>query len=452
MPRFKQPAPPPPPLTPKLKTPMKMTRKDSGNLSLVAAFDDLMRNSSVFHEGAEKQFLIFVKNAKDWQNKWRVAENERQRLKMLLNEREKELSARELKIKQAQQLVNREMKERERVENERDNLQRQWAQLQDIVNGPDGSSKINNETLEKIRRIQSPANSIQRVQRTPSAKRNYYAHQENMGALIEQSAESLLDASELSFDDSREDILEAPSCAGQVQKRRSSIKKTRRSHSMGGDKLVATASVTLRANGHAECDAKIIETPQLKELVKRKRESREYHKTPIMTPGVHRTTSNAGSVPHRPHRFQTKKKFGSTNCDVCQQRIKFQKEHYVCSDCGLACHLDCKRDIATSCILRGMTRTPTNKGGHYLADFAPIVPPMIPPTVEICIEEINKRGLKEAGLYRLSGSIKESENLEEKLTYGKGAIPDLSKHEIHTVTSALKKFLRSCKEPVIPLR
>lgn len=138
MPRFKQPAPPPP-TTPssKLRTPLKsMSRKNSGgsNLSLVAAFDDLMRNSAVFHSGAEKEFLILVKSAKEWQNKWRDAEGERQRLKMLLKEREKELSSRDLKIKQAREMVNLEMKERQRIEQERDNLQKQWGALADLVN------------------------------------------------------------------------------------------------------------------------------------------------------------------------------------------------------------------------------------------------------------------------------------------------------------------------------
>ena len=100
---FKRPAPQPP-LTPatKLKTPMKATsRKDSGsNLSLVASFDDLMRNSAVFHDGAEKQFLVFVKNAIDWKKKWQYAESERQRLSIVLNDREKELASKDQKIKQ----------------------------------------------------------------------------------------------------------------------------------------------------------------------------------------------------------------------------------------------------------------------------------------------------------------------------------------------------------------
>ena len=68
-----------------------------------------------------------------------------------------------------------------------------------MING--GNSQINNATLESIRKNYSPAPSI-RVQRTASAKRNFYQpHDNKMEALVETSAQSLLDASDLSFDD-----------------------------------------------------------------------------------------------------------------------------------------------------------------------------------------------------------------------------------------------------------
>ena len=124
---YKTKAPAPAPPTPTFKTPMKVPKKKSStsDLSMVAAFDDLMRNGSIFHDGAEKQFLVFVKNAGEWQKRWQRAEAERQRLNMLLNEREKELSVKDQKIKQAREMVNIEMRERQRVESEKENLQRQ---------------------------------------------------------------------------------------------------------------------------------------------------------------------------------------------------------------------------------------------------------------------------------------------------------------------------------------
>ena len=114
--------------------------------------------------------------------------------------------------------------------------------------------------------------------------------------------------------------------------------------------------------------------------------------------------------------------------------------------------MECKLELATPCLRGGITRTPTNKGGNYLADYAPVARPMVPALLEFCMEEVIKRGVKEVGIYRIAGSEGESKELMEKILHGKGPMPDLSKYEIHTVTSCVKKFLRSLKEPVIPLR
>ena len=255
---YKTKAPAPAPPTPTFKTPMKVPKKknSASDLSMVAAFDDLMRNGSIFQDGiAERQFLVFVKHAGEWQKRWQRAEAERQRLNMLLNDREKELSVKDQKIKQAREMVNIEMRERQRVEGEKENLQRQWHALQDLVNAD--SVKINNETLEKIRNNYSPA--MKKVQRTPSAKRSYLT---DMGPLVEQEQESLMDASELSFDDSRDDMLDGSRLRnnGQVYKRRSSNQRqsrsrARRSHSMAGDKIITTTTVTVDQNGHTHAKA-----------------------------------------------------------------------------------------------------------------------------------------------------------------------------------------------------
>ena len=108
MPRtFKQPAPPPPG-TPKLRTPMKAksSRSSKENLSLVAEFDDLMRNAVVFHDGkAEQKFLLYVKKTKEWKRRYQHSERERQRLDILHIETHKEGAAKDMKLKYAQEMV-----------------------------------------------------------------------------------------------------------------------------------------------------------------------------------------------------------------------------------------------------------------------------------------------------------------------------------------------------------
>ena len=60
--------------------------------------------------------------------------------------------------------------------------------------------------------------------------------------------------------------------------------------------------------------------------------------------------------------------------------------------------------------------------------------------------------LKIIFLKYFSGNESDANEILDKLTSSKGQTPNLSKYEIHAVTSCVKKFLRSLKEPVIPLR
>ena len=93
--------------------------------------------------------------------------------------------------------------------------------------------------------------------------------------------------------------------------------------------------------------------------VKRRRESREREQykasappmdppvstTPAYTPGgvartysnatplssVQRTNSNAGSMPHRPHKFQDKKMYGNREkCGPCEKKIRIAKSYLRC--------------------------------------------------------------------------------------------------------------------------
>ena len=106
-------------------------------------------------------------------------------------------------------------------------LQRQWFALQELVNHDGIAKNITNETLQSIRNQISPNvrgnNGVNHVQRTPSAKRNYF-NKENMTPLVEQSQESIIDASELDFDDdSRDDLLDGSRLrSGQVHNGRRS--------------------------------------------------------------------------------------------------------------------------------------------------------------------------------------------------------------------------------------
>ena len=155
----------------RLRTPMKAKKTSKSNLSLVSEYDNLCTKSETFHEGGEEKLLIFLKSAKNWQKKMLYAEAERKRLSIVLKETERELSSKDQKIKQAREMINQEMRERQRIENECDDLQKQWGALQNLVNS--GGNQINNDTLQKIRN----SVSTDKLLRTPSTRTPRYLEQ-----------------------------------------------------------------------------------------------------------------------------------------------------------------------------------------------------------------------------------------------------------------------------------
>ena len=101
--------------------------------------------------------------------------------------------------------------------------------------------------------------------------------------------------------------------------------------------------------------------------------------------------------------------------------------------------------------MAGGNRTPTNKVGNYLADYTPIEAPMIPALLVYCVKDVELRGMDDVGIYRVAGSESDANEILDKFMRRGAGAPRLAKYEIHAVTSCIKKFLRSLKEPIIPL-
>lgn len=96
------------------------------------------------------------------------------------------------------------------------------------------------------------------------------------------------------------------------------------------------------------------------------------------------------------------------------------------------------------------TGTPVSKGAlGYLTDYVPTIAPFIPPLIVYCVNEIESRGLNEEGLYRVSGSERETKALKERFLRGK-SVPNLVNIDIHVLCGCIKDFLRSLREPLIP--
>ncbi|XP_036396151.1 N-chimaerin-like [Megalops cyprinoides] len=120
-----------------------------------------------------------------------------------------------------------------------------------------------------------------------------------------------------------------------------------------------------------------------------------------------------------------------------------------CEDCGLNVHKQCSKMVPNDC-----KPDPKHVKRVYSCDLTTLVKahdaarPMV---VDMCVREIESRGLKSEGLYRVSGF---SDSVEDvKLTFDRdGEKADISVNayeDINIITGALKLYLRELPVPVI---
>ncbi|XP_042561008.1 rac GTPase-activating protein 1, partial [Clupea harengus] len=263
------------------------------------------------------------------------------------------------------------------------------------------------------------------------------------------------------------------------QKRRSSrnhtdgpaagAKKTRstgRTSDKGNESLVAMTTVTVPSNGGPIEAVSTIEAVPYWTRSRRKTAVQDWDTDSIQSndsvfkqpnrPERLITTCTQPSTPTsngclRLHEFVSKTVIKPESCVPCGKRIKFGKISLKCRDCRVVSHPECRERCPLPCIPT-MTGTPVKIGEGTLADYVSGSSPMIPSLVVHCVNEIEQRGLNEAGLYRLSGAERTVRELKEKFLRGK-AVPLLSKvDDIHAITGLLKDFLRKLREPLLTFR
>ncbi|XP_062847728.1 beta-chimaerin isoform X2 [Trichomycterus rosablanca] len=120
-----------------------------------------------------------------------------------------------------------------------------------------------------------------------------------------------------------------------------------------------------------------------------------------------------------------------------------------CSDCGLNVHKQCSKLVPSDCQpdLRRIKKV-------FSCDLTTLVKAhntQRPMVVDMCIREIEHRGLSSEGLYRVSGFTEHIEDVRlafdregEKADISAGAYSD-----INTITGALKLYLRDLPIPII---
>ncbi|XP_068948688.1 rac GTPase-activating protein 1 isoform X2 [Petaurus breviceps papuanus] len=376
---------------------------------------------------------------------------------------ETERSALDVKLKHARNQVDVEIKRRQRAEADCEKLERQIQLIRELLMcDASGSIQLSEEQKSALA-------FLNRGQQSNSNAGNKRL------STIDESGSIL---SDISFDKTDESLDWDSSMVKTLrlkkrEKRRSNsrqfiegppgpMKKTRSIGStvdQGNESIVAKTTVTVPNDGGPIEAISTIETVPCWTRSRRKTgtlqpwnsdstlASRQTESVPE-TDGSSTPQSNGGM---RLHEFVSKTVIKPESCVPCGKRIKFGKLSLKCRDCRVVAHPECRDRCPLPCIPT-LTGTPVRIGEGTLADFVSLTSPMIPSIIVHCVNEIEQRGLNEAGLYRISGCDRTVKELKEKFLRSK-TVPLLSKvDDIHAICGLLKDFLRNLREPLLTFR
>ncbi|XP_076826850.1 beta-chimaerin [Brachyhypopomus gauderio] len=173
-----------------------------------------------------------------------------------------------------------------------------------------------------------------------------------------------------------------------------------------------------------------------------------------MSPLGRRSTLKDGAEKHcsyhKVHNFKVHTFRGPHWCEYCANFMwGLIAQGVRCSDCGLNVHKQCSKLVPSDCQpdLRRIKKV-------FSCDLTTLVKAhntLRPMVLDMCVREIEQRGLRSEGLYRVSGF---TEHIEEvRLAFDRdGDKTDISANaypDINTITGALKLYLRDLPIPVI---
>lgn len=177
----------------------------------------------------------------------------------------------------------------------------------------------------------------------------------------------------------------------------------------------------------------------------------EMYATVKKKPAASATATTSAHLSTRAHTYSSKTFLKLESCGFCTKKIRFGSVALKCSECRTCVHQDCRDKFTVACLPQNST--PVGSKTRFLgslSDYTPSLAPMVPALIVHCVNEIETRGLNEAGLYRVSGSDRDIKALKEKFLRNNG-IPNLQEIDVHVLCGCIKDFLRSLSEPLIPL-
>ncbi|KAJ8946085.1 hypothetical protein NQ314_008985 [Rhamnusium bicolor] len=427
----------------------------SSDLTIVALFDDLMRLMKQRRdEKVEDSFIIFADNMKMMWSQWQVTVMECRRLQSLLDLRTQEFSEMERNLMLARKLLDQEKKKTRQAEQERDEFEIQIAKVQTLL-FKDNRTKLADETREQFAFLnKGPRNSGD-----PNTHLSAIQEVNSTGSILSDfsysRSEDDLDSSKC-FQTGREWRKHRASASAAptepaVKKRRSSSNKV---VEIGAtDTVRATTTVTVTKEGPITATS-IIESVPKSNIHSDPPTSSDYGIPQPSAPVnlIFESWNREGILKPeknnvRQHCFQQKTVVMPDSCVSCEKRIRFGRSALKCKDCRSICHLECKDHLPLPCVPVANTPGQRNLLG-IISDYTPTTPPMVPALIVHCVNEVEHRGLREIGLYRIPGSEKDVKGLKEKFLRGRGS-PNLKEVDIHVICGCVKDFLRSLTDPLI---
>uniref|UniRef100_A0A1A8QQK1 Rac GTPase-activating protein 1 n=1 Tax=Nothobranchius rachovii TaxID=451742 RepID=A0A1A8QQK1_9TELE len=436
-------------------------------LSLQGLHDKLRTQVDILSENIEPNFIQMVQNFEDCRHKWLRTEQELGSCKEMLTKAEMERGSLDVKLKHARNQVDVEIRRRQKAEADCEILERQIQLIRDLLTSEGSTNSI--QLSAEQRSALAFLNTNTQGTATLNTSRRLVT--------IDESASIL---SDISFDKTDDSLDWDSSTVRTVrlkkrEKRRSSrnlidgppvlskrSRSTGRTSERGNEALGTKTTVTVAANG-GPVDSFSIETVPYWTRSRRKTAAMEWVSSSVGSEDALKPPDNPEkevrpepSTPQgkggvRLHEFVSKTVIKPESCVPCGKRIKFGKISLKCRDCRVVSHPECRDRCPLPCI-PNLGGTPVKIGEGVLADYVSDASPMIPPLVVHCVNEIEQRGLHEAGLYRLSGADRTIKDLKEKFLRSK-TVPVLSKvDDVHAITGLLKDFLRNLKEPLLTFR
>ncbi|KAK9891336.1 hypothetical protein WA026_014579 [Henosepilachna vigintioctopunctata] len=433
----------------------------------------------------ETSYIEFVQNSSVLHHNFQKSQEECLRLKERLDMMTRDNKDLEKKLDFARKLLDQEKSNTKAVERERDNLDMQIAQVKELFLRDRNTRRvIPEDTLEKLAFLDTI-----RIDNEEAPHLSCIPEVNSTGSIL----------SNFSYSKSEDDLdisgkfhwkkhrpstgaaLEQPA----TKKRRSS--GNRIVEISTNDTVRATTTLTMPKNGPITATSVIEavplapsapisnayapsapppDTPQSKESYKHFREApgipsdivfqswarSEGPPKPVrakferVDAKSRQESNNDIGYGQKQHVLQMKLIMMPNNCIVCHKKIGFTKSAWKCKDCKNVCHMECKDQLSTLCI--PVVNTPNQGNGlGVISDYTGTIPPLVPPIIIHCINEIESRETKEVGLYRVPGSEMDVKNLKERFLRGKAA-PCLNDVDVYVLCGVIKDFLRSL-EPLV---